>query len=326
MLKKFDFKKLSEAERKAIIIFYETHSLRETCLEFNIKNKASLKKWLIENSVEIHSRQYQAALKRKKIENTNLLRYGVINAYQIKKVKAKAIQSCKDNAIAIHNKIKATCKNRYGNENYNNQEKIKETRKGRYGVENFFQDLNIHTKAIENASSADALAKKEKTCSKRFGYTCCLQDPAIREKGKSTLFNKYGVYHTLSNRFIYNNLSFDSFPELCFYLYCVRNNIDIKKEPVKFEYIYNNKKYYYIPDFEIASQLYEIKGDQFLADSGIWCNPYDHSLDEQFKAKYFCAKAHNVIILYSKDYQKYIDWFKTCGYKKEDFIFTKIKS
>ena len=41
---------------------------------------------------------------------------------------------------------------------------------------------------------------------------------------------------------------------------------------------------------------------------------------ELYEAKHQWAIKNNVEILYSKDYQKYIDWFYDNGYKKEDFL------
>lgn len=44
------------------------------------------------------------------------------------------------------------------------------------------------------------------------------------------------------------------------------------------------------------------------------------NVDKIMLLKYQCALDNEIIILYSKDYQKYIDWFYKNGYKKEDFI------
>ena len=139
-------------------------------------------------------------------------------------------------------------------------------------------------------------------------------------KYKETMYERYNSYHAHFKKYTYNNLTFDSFPELCFYLYHLKNNIFIKQEPIELKYLYNNKEYSYFPDFQIGKQLYEIKGPQFLKEDGTWQNPYDHSLDEVYEAKHQCAIKNNVKILYSRDYQQYIDWLYAQGYKKEDFI------
>lgn len=68
--------------------------------------------------------------------------------------------------------------------------------------------------------------------------------------------------------------------------------------------------------FKIGEQLIEIKGDQFLSEDLKWCCPYDYTLDKYYEVKHQCALQNKIKILYSKDYQKYIDWFYKQGYKK----------
>lgn len=63
-------------------------------------------------------------------------------------------------------------------------------------------------------------------------------------------------------------MSFDSFPELCFYLYNKRVGNGIIREPRTFEYEFAGKILVYVPDFEVNGELYELKGDQFLAEDG----------------------------------------------------------
>lgn len=125
------------------------------------------------------------------------------------------------------------------------------------------------------------------------------------------------------SRYAFKNNAFDSFPELCFYLYYFKKGINIRRKVDRIAYLVENKLHYYYPDFQIDKQLYELKGPQFLTEDGKWCNPYNHNQDDLFEAKHQCALVNNVIILYEKDYQKYIDWFNESGYKKEDFIYRK---
>ena len=138
-------------------------------------------------------------------------------------------------------------------------------------------------------------------------------------KFKKTMYNKYGVAHAPKKLYQCNNIYFDSFPELCFYLYHIKNNIEIKHEPIELFYYFDDKKHSYFPDFEVDGQLYEIKGQQFLKEDGSWQNPFDHSLDDLFEAKHQCAMTNKVKILYPTDYKKYIDWFNACNYIIKDF-------
>lgn len=147
------------------------------------------------------------------------------------------------------------------------------------------------------------------------------------EKIKQTRLEKYGVENffqdkeihkkaLLGHRYKYKNIKFDSFPELCFYLYCINKNISISRETIKLPFIFNGKQCYYYPDFKVNEQLIEIKGSQFLTEDGSWKNPYNHNLNDYNKARYECAIKNNVKIIYTDEYQKYIDWFYKQGYKK----------
>lgn len=52
----------------------------------------------------------------------------------------------------------------------------------------------------------------------------------------------------------------DSTYELAYLIYCLDHNISIQRNLERFEYVYNNKIYKYIPDFIVEGQLVEIKG------------------------------------------------------------------
>ena len=192
--------------------------------------------------------------------------------------------------------------------------------------------FNLHTRIIDKILTKYNILKHSKD----------LTDKIMHEKTEQTNLQKYGAkyyvgskkykddifffyctYHAPSYKFICNNHYFDSFPELCFYLYHITNNIEIKREPVELKFTLNNKVYSYYPDFQVGDKLYEIKGNQFLTEDGKWQCPFDHTKDALFEAKHQCAIKNNVIILYDKDYQKYLDWFEAHGYQKEDFLVNK---
>ena len=309
-----------EKEQEVIDFYLTPNSLRETCKHFNAKNHDTIKNILKKHNTPMHPQEVCMQLKQQKATKTKLERYGVTNTYQIPAIAAKAQRAWKENEPEIRKKMQQTSLEKYGDPNYHNEEKIKQTRLEKYGVENFFQNKEIHKKALTKASSPEALDKKRQTCLERLGTETPLNNKACREKGFETLYNKYGMYHSPSYNYTYNNVLFDSFPELCFYLYCLNNNIKVQREPIRLPFIFNNKKYYYCPDFSADGQLIEIKGNQFLTEDGKWQNPYDHTIDEQMEAKHQCALANNVKILYNVDYQKYLDWFYANNYKKEDFL------
>ena len=255
----------------------------------NTLKQANLEKYGVEYS-------FQAKEIKEKIKQTNLERYNVEYASQNEKIKAA---------------VKQTCKERYGVENpfqvKEFQEKIRQTNLERYGVEYATQSNEVQNK-IKQINL------------ERYGVEWYFQTKECKEKAKQINFEKYGIYHAPSRLYKYQEQSFDSFPELCFYMYYIENNIEIIREPTELTFTFEDKEYHYYPDFLVNNQLVEIKGKQFLKEDGTWCNPYDHSLDKLFEAKHRCALANNVKILYKDEYQKYLDWFNNQGYKKEDFI------
>lgn len=85
----------------------------------------------------------------------------------------------------------------------------------------------------------------------------------------------------------------DSSWELAFVVYCLDNNIPIKRNTERFEYIVEDKTHYFIPDFIINDNEYiEIKG---LQDKH-W----------EYKQKSF----PNIIFLFRNEIKKYLDYAK----------------
>ena len=169
-----------------------------------------------------------------------------------------------ENNISIHTKEESKVLKK---------EAYREGMLAKYGVINSGQ-LESSKKAISKANSSnkiERLAKYRQTCLDKYGYEYTLQVPSLREDYKKICLNKYGAeWYCQSDNFkgrkkfkIFekDNIYFDSFPELCFYLYHKSLNHNIKRNPGRLFYYYDNKKHYCFPDFEINGQLYEIKGD-----------------------------------------------------------------
>ena len=159
-----------------------------------------------------------------------------------------------------------------------------------------------------------------------------LQSKVIQEKIKQLNLEKYGTEYFLQSKeaqhfrkpkYTFEEQNFDSKPELAFYIYCKDQGFNIQKYSGEgFEYFLNDQKHLYFPDFEVKKDeeliLFEIKGDQFLKEDGSWQNPYDNSSNNLYEAKHQCALKNNVVILYSRDYQKYIEYV-TVTYGKHFF-------
>ena len=237
-------KQLSEIEEHSIIAFYLIpNTLIKTAKTFKITPKR-VKKVLVSNNIQLHPKSVTLAIGvanyRKYFEEN----YGVVSPSQLEEIKEK---------------IKQTNLEKYGETSYTKtkeyKERTKQTNLKKYGVEYTFQANEIKEKIA-------------KTNLERYGSENVSNNKTIREKAEQTIINKYGVYHAPTYNYRCDNLSFDSFPELCFYLYHIKNNIKIIREPVTLDFIFDNKIYHYTPDFEINNSLIEIKGSQFLKEDG----------------------------------------------------------
>ena len=352
----------TEEQEQEIIKFYlMPNSLKETTKHFGFINISVIKKVLKKYNIPFHNSSVYRKIQVDKSKKTNLKKYGVEFPAQYKEFKEKTEQTClqkygvkngggsqqaiekiktvywaKDDIEkeSIKNKRKATNLEKYGYESAGQvpefKKQIEQTCLSKYGTTNGgaskeaqekIKATNLKKYGVEyNFQVKETKEKIKDTMLKKYGVPSYTQT----EKYRNNLFEKYGAYHAPTKRYIYNNEYFDSFPELCLYMYCLENNISIIREPIELTFEFDEKTYHYYPDFKINGELIEIKGKQFLTENGSWCNPFDHSLDGLFEAKHQCALENNVKILYNQDYQKYIDWFHEKGYRKEDYLIKNI--
>ena len=164
--------------------------------------------------------QKDPEVRRRKKENTQkalIEKYGVTNASQVPGSRAKT---------------KATKKERYGDENYNNPEQYKTTMTERYGADNpsrvqasmnrrnltnlerygttipangeeqrrQIKERNLELYGVEWAQQRSEIkAKSVATCTKRYGGVL-MGSPELREKIQKTWLEKYGTRYPNSNR------------------------------------------------------------------------------------------------------------------------------
>jgi hypothetical protein len=132
---------------------------------------------------------------------------------------------------------------------------------------------------------------------------------SISQKAYDTKYKKYGGIHP-STHYFYDNLVFDSSIELIFYLYLKDHLIPFEfHPPIRYEYIYENEKHFYYPDFLVEKTVIELKGNQFLKEDGTWKDIYTHN-DEKMECKHQCLLRNNVNIIYEKDMDQYKKWFE----------------
>ena len=325
---------LPEEKELEIITFYLTPNNEFTTVKaFNINNRI-LHRIFDKYNVQKHSKGVKAKLLVDKQRATFLERYNVENPSQLEEVKLKKQETCQINfgvawpgqSNLVQEKSKATCMQHFGVE-YSLQapsvrEKCRQTNLNNFGVENPAQCRQVKEKmkntCIEKYGTANIAEipgvkqKKEQTCLARYGVNSYMKTDTFRQRSLEATNSR-------PNRYKVGTEHFDSFPELCFYLYHKHNNDNIKRNKAGLPYIFENKTHYYFPDFSINDILYEIKGAHFIKDDGTWQCPYDHLQDDKAEAKHQCAVTNGVIILSNKEYQKYIDWFYNSSLKKEDF-------
>ena len=246
---------------------------------------------------------------RKKCQKTLESRYGVSNPMKIKEVK---------DHIKQHNL------ETYGVEwhiaSSEIREKSKQTYQKNYGVDNPFaakeiieqiKQHNLENYGVEyNWQREDVKQHIRETNKQRYGYENAVQNPEIRSK--------------MASNIKYDGKSFDSYPEVCLYIWLIDNNLPFEfQSNASFKYVFNGKNHIYCPDFKVGDIYFEIKGDHFFKDDGTMQNPYDHSQDSLYEAKHQCMLQNNVVILRSNEYAMFILYIeKTYG---KDF-YNKIKN
>lgn len=259
----------------------------------------------------------------------------------VSKIVAKSIETRKKNNgedYTGRNKCKKTFQVRYGVDNPmqldNVKKKIEETDFIKYGVKHHIAAAEIRNKAkiayqekygVDNPFAAkEVINAIHKDNIEKYGVAHNWQREDIKEKIKQTNLERYGVEHVAQNSEIraksqmninYDNISFDSYPELCLYIWVKDNKIEFEYQPnISFEYTYAGVKHYYCPDFKIAGKLYEIKGDHFFKSKNpaneMVC-PWDHSKNGLYEAKHQCMIENNIQILTSVDYNKYISYVES---------------
>lgn len=313
-----------EQEHEIIEFYLSPQSLSETAKFAGIASREPIKQVLIKYNIAFHSKELLQKIHQQNIEQSMLEKYGVKNAFQVNKFKEKA---------------SSTKLAKYGSSTYHNIEQTKSTNIEKYGVDNPAKSVSVQQKIATTNNqrygaacvfASEAIKEKIKATNReRYGHDYAMQNEQIQLKAAESMMVHYGVehytqtldYHLKSHhKYVYTTESFDSFPELCLYMYCIANNIQIVRHPCSLTYFDGSTKRRYFPDFKINDELVEIKGKQFLASDGSWCCPFDHDLDYIAEAKHQCAIANGVKILYKEDYQKYLDWFNAAGYDKKDFM------
>jgi len=142
-------------------------------------------------------------IRRNKIDETNVLKYGFKNALQNQKVKEKQ---------------EKTIFEKYGVKNISNIEEFQmkkvETSLNNYGVKNPSQSQIIKDKKIETCfnnygvdhplNCKEVKEKSKKSCLERYGCEYSSQNQEVKNKIKRTMLERYGVENPSQNEDIQN--------------------------------------------------------------------------------------------------------------------------
>ena len=251
---------------------------------------------------------------------TCIKNYGVKHFNNIEKANATCINKY---GMTLSEKAKLTKIAKYGS--VNNIEKIKATNLQNFGVEYSFQRKDVQEKiksanltkyGVEIASCNDAIKHKISEANKHYYDTAEKRDIQFG-KMSNTYKQKYNYNWTSENpewiashrsNYMYNNIIFDSAPELYYYIWALDHNLNITRATKCFTFIYDCVEHKYFPDFIVNNNTcVELKGQHFF-ENGKMINPYDRSQDDLYEAKHQCMLRNHVkIITDYSEYENYVN-------------------
>ena len=180
---------------------------------------------------------------------------------------------------------------KHGSETWNNPKAAKATKKLKYGDENYYNQ----EKAIQ-------------TSLKNYGVEHPMFNPEVARRAQEN--RKVKATYSL------DGLRFDSYPEMCFYIYYRDHGIPLDCHPKNRTIQYldkNNHTHTYYPDFYLPhlGYLVELKGNNHFKDKDptkemISLKGPEHDHVEQAKQR--CMKEHGVILITSDDYAFYLKY------------------
>ena len=257
--------------------------------------------------------------RQQQIQNTNLQKYGGVAPTCNKEILAKRRANNIEKYGCDPSQLEST------------KIKTKETHKKKWGEDHPFKTEKGKTllkKAFNDKYGVDypiqvqgALEKREQTYIKNWGVNNPSKVHEIQLKKEKTLMEHYKVrspmhckelVDKMHKKYLFNNIYFDSQPELAFYIWLKDNDIKFIYHPeaeLWFFKINNDtlEKHKYLPDFLINGVFYEIKGDQFFNEKG---EPFYKIKKEFWWEKFNMMKQNNVKILRAQDYKPYIIYVK----------------
>ena len=265
----------------------------------------------------------QAPEVKKKTDDTNLKKYGYQHHMKNPETKNERAAAWKLKPVEEKTKIYDKAKNtRYvkNDGRYESDETTKQrilTCQNRFGgnapacskdiQEKMQMTLNKRLHVKFSAQSPMCQEKRINTCLERYDAKSPIANPVCKQKYKTTCLEKYGVDHPMKNyevfcktkhRYEYDEIKFDSMPEVELYKRLKADGADFEYQPdVYFEYEFAGKIHRYYPDFRIGNEYVEVKGAHFFDENGKMINPFDRTQDAIYEAKHQCMIKNNINIL-----------------------------
>ncbi len=235
-------------------------------------------------------RYFKSNEQKEKRVKTWINKYQTTHPYKNKNVQKKAIKT-------LNKKYGDTVNNVFQLKNI--KLKIKNTILNKYGVE-------------YSGQCPEKIKKTKETCLKKYNYSSNLALPNTIKIREEKCLKKYGHKRPPTFTYIYDNKYFDSKPELAYYIWLKDNNINFIFQPnecIDIKDINGKIITHYWPDFKLLDKnIYiEIKGDQFFDKNN---NPICCYDKKSWQEKYNWIINNNVILLRSKDYNKYLVYCK----------------
>lgn len=248
---------------------------------------------------------------------------------EIKEIKSKAKETYQKKTgyenpsqnPEVKDKFKQTCLERYGVENPSYNEDIKEkrvqTKLKKFGVINNSQTQEWKQKnkefweSLTKNDKEERLSKSRATSLRIYGYISPAQSPIIKEKIKLSNLQKYGVESHNQNPKIHKKQQISSFKRHLYkeskltyqgtyeldFLNKYFEKLQIS-EIDSIEYIFNEKKCYYYPDFYLPNfnTIVEVKSSYY----------YNLELEKNLvKKEASIKKGYNFIFIIDKDYSEF---------------------
>ena len=218
---------------------------------------------------------------------------------------------CSNLSISKYQKMKQTKLERYGDENYVNQEKAKQTNLERYGVENPQQSDKIRNKTkqtmlekhgVENPQQSKEIREKSKqTCLEKYGVEYPTQSKEIQEKTKQTCSEKYGVidynqlhFSKIQKETLFIKENFEKFMEKNS-IYSAAKKLNVDRSTIQ-KYI----EKYEIINFIQQSYL-EIEMEEFLKENNINFIQNTRKIITPYELDFYLPD-HNLAIEMNGDY------------------------